>query len=54
MEKLFISYCHKDAAFVDRLVKDLHSEYKIWIDKLKVQPSIPLLEQIAANIDTAH
>lgn len=53
MEKVFISYNHSDSRFVDKLVGDIQASFDIWLDKTKLLPNISLIQQIAANIESA-
>jgi hypothetical protein len=52
MPKVFVSYSHKDLQFVNRLCSDLRAEHEVVVDRAAIVPDIPLIEQIAAYIDT--
>lgn len=54
MPKLFISYSHNDASFVDRLIDDLgRYDISVWVDKNELQVGDSLIEKIREGIDKA-
>lgn len=51
---VFISYSHKDAKFVNQLVKDLeHNDLKIWQDKKKIAAGDEIYEEIEKGLNLA-
>ncbi len=53
MTKLFVSYNHRDSVFVDRLIRSLGDSFNIWMDRIRIKPSVSLIEQVAAHIETS-
>ena len=52
--QVFISYSHRDRAFIDRLASDLQvAGFGIWIDLLEVQVGESLSEEIFRGINQA-
>jgi hypothetical protein len=53
--KIFISYNHSDAAFVNNLVEQLKGTgFKIWIDRLELKAGDSIITRIGAAITTSQ
>src|SRR5262249_18713512 len=53
MQRCFISYNHRDSAFVIQLADALRDALNVWVDQQKMQPGISLLDQVATAINVS-